>query len=115
MDLHWRAPRSVLGTVLAALAVVATAIATFGVGTADASPTCTIYWTGKTSTGWGTATNWSLINGGGSAGHVPGVSDYVCMSTSASNIAVDLKSSTTTTIAGISWPRTGTLAPQLGS
>ena len=53
---------------LAALAVAATAIAAFGAGTADASPTCTIYWTGKTNTNWSTATNWSLIDGGGVGG-----------------------------------------------
>ena len=95
------------------LAAVAAAIATFGVGTADASPTCTIYWTGKTSTVWGTATNWSLIDGGGSAGHVPGVSDYVCMSTSPTNATPTIGSTGNVTVAGIDWGEAGAVKPNL--
>jgi len=82
-------------------------------GLAAAGSTCTIYWTGETSTNWSTNSNWSLTDGGVSAGRVPSSSDYVCMSTSASNIAVDLNSSTTSTIAGINWPQTGSLSPSL--
>ena len=99
--------------VLAALAVAATAIAAFGAGTADASPTCTIYWTGKTSTAWGTATNWSLIDGGGSAGHAPGVSDYVCMSTSPTNATPTIPSTGNVTVAGINWGEAGAVQPNL--
>ena len=98
---------------LAALAVAATAIAAFGAGTADASPTCTIYWTGKTNTNWSTATNWSLIDGGGSAGHVPGASDYVCMSTSPTNATPTIASTGNVTVEGIDWGEAGAVQPNL--
>ena len=81
-------------------------------GTASATATCTIYWTGLTSNDWGTVTNWSTTNGGVPAGRTPAASDYVCMSTSATNTAVDLSSSTTATIAGINWP-SSSVSPSL--
>ena len=98
---------------MAALAVAATAIATFGAGTADASPACTIYWTGKTSTLWGTVTNWSLTNGGGSAGHAPEAKDYVCMSTSPTNATPTIGSTGSVTVAGINWGEAGAVQPNL--
>jgi hypothetical protein len=79
----------------------------------SASATCTIYWTGKTSTDWGTKANWSLTNGGSAASRTPNSTDFVCMSTNAANTAVDLSSSTTATIDGIDWPQAGSVNPSL--
>jgi len=74
------------------------------------TPSCSIYWTGHTSTAWGTARNWSLTDGGGSAGRLPGRSDYVCMSASPSQSTAIL--TTAATVAGINWPKS-TVTPTL--
>src|SRR3954468_23743372 len=63
-------------------AATAYALMIAGGGAADAAGTCTIYWTGATNATWSsTVTNWSLTDGGGSAGRVPTTTDFVCMST----------------------------------
>src|ERR1019366_4888588 len=77
----------------------------FGSPSASATPTCSIYWTGAKSGVWGTAGNWSLTNGGTSAGRTPASSDYVCMSTSPTTAAVTTTG--TVTISGINWPVAG--------
>ena len=87
-------------------------MAAIGFGTAAAGPTCTIYWTGKTSGNWATSTNWSLTNGGASAGRVPKNTDFVCMSTTPTTSTVTLASGTVT-VAGISWGQAGTVQPSL--
>jgi hypothetical protein len=96
------------GRVLAGVvASVAAVMGLAGITAATATATtrsCTIYWTGATSTDWNTATNWSLTNNGPGAGRVPKSSDFVCMSTAAAHTAVVLSSSTTSTVGGISWP-----------
>src|SRR5665213_796810 len=83
----------------------------FGSPSASAAPTCSIYWTGAKSGAWATAGNWSLTNGGASAGRTPAATDYVCMSTSPTTAAVT--STVTVAISGINWPTAGSVAPSL--
>ncbi len=95
--------------VLVILALVAVGLAF--VGSAGATATCTIYWTGNTSGDWGTASNWSLTDGGPSAGRVPNSSDFVCMSTAPATASVT--SSATVKVTGINWPQAGSVQPSL--
>jgi hypothetical protein len=77
---------------------------------ADTSP-CTIYWTDQAGDGlWDHAGNWSLTDGGPSAGRVPGASDFVCVSTAPSTSASYSIAFSNFTIAGIDWTVT---SPQL--
>jgi fibronectin-binding autotransporter adhesin len=78
----------------------------------SATTTCTIYWTGATSTNWGTTSNWSLTDGGASAGGVPTTSDYVCMS-SAPKRANVVATSAARSLAGINFSKTSTVTPSL--
>jgi hypothetical protein len=103
---------AVLLAVAAACCVAAVVVGAFAPAVSSASPTCTIYWTGTTSTEWSTPTNWSLTNGGGSAGRVPGSSDYVCMSTSPARASAVLASGAVT-IGGIEWPEANGVQPSL--
>ncbi len=91
------------GAVLPLLVVVASH--------ASAKPSCTIYWTGRVSSDWSTTGNWSLTDGGPSAGRTPASSDAVCMSTSPGTDDVD--QSATVTIGTLSWPRTAKVSPTL--
>ena len=76
------------------------------------SPPCTIYWTGNANDGnWSTISNWSLTDGGPSAGSTPHSTDVVCMSTNPANAGVTV--SVTTTIAGLEWPQAGSALPSL--
>ena len=78
---------------------------------AAAAGTCSIYWTGRFSSEWGATSNWSASDGGQSAGRLPGMSDYVCMSSAPLRATANLKG--TATIDGISWPKTATVTPTL--
>ena len=104
--------------VLAALAIVACCVSAppaLGFARVPTSPpaSCTIFWTGATSTDWSTMTNWSLTNGGGSAGRLPGASDFVCMSTAPTTASAVLAGGKSATIAGLDWPSAGSVAPSL--
>ena len=92
-----------------ALAALSTALSALLAPGARASGTCTIYFTGATNSGWGTASNWSLTDGGPSAGRTPKNTDYVCMSTAPTRSAVTLAASAA--VAGINFPDTGTVHP----
>ncbi len=81
-------------------------------GAASATPTCTIYWTGATSSVWTNTANWSLTDGGSSAGQVPGSTDFVCMSSAPARSAVTYASGTSTN-AGINFPTNGAVHPTL--
>ena len=96
----------------AALALgVGAALTAWHVSLSAAAPTCTIFWTGATSSDWSTASNWSLTDGGPGAGTTPASTDYVCMSTAPTTAAVTL--STTAEVAGISWGAAGSVHPAL--
>ncbi|MHA3703727.1 hypothetical protein ACXR2U_16235, partial [Jatrophihabitans sp. YIM 134969] len=74
-----------LTTLLLGAGVTGAAIAAFSLASAPAAsgaPTCSITWTGATSTDWDTASNW------GSAGRVPTSTDVACMSATAARKAV---------------------------
>ncbi len=75
MDLHWHAPRSVLGIVLAAALITAAAtlvIAVSATGTAQAAETCTDSWKAPVNGDWKEPAKWST-------GSVPSASDEVCI------------------------------------
>ncbi len=93
---------SILVAVLAVLAVVtSTATVTLTASTASAVPgTCNIYWTGATNNSWATSSNWSLSDGGASAGRLPTATEFVCMSTGPIRPALNYPSGTRT-VAGI--------------
>ena len=103
------------GIVAAALFVgggsLAVAASAFLGSPASASPTCTIYWTGHTSTAWGIKTNWSLTNGGPAASRLPATTDFVCMSTSPTTSTVLL--TTTSVVGGINFSPAGAVNPNL--
>jgi hypothetical protein len=104
--------RAVLVAVaLAGAAAAAFAVTFLGGSTASAAPACTMYWTGHTSGAFATAGNWSLTNGGTSAGRTPAAADFVCMSTAPTTAAVT--SAGTVSVAGINWPTVGAVAPGL--
>ena len=106
-----RARRWLAAPLVGLIAIGATLAFALG-GTAGATPTCTIYWTGTTDNDWGTGTNWSTTNNGLPAARTPASTDFVCMSTAATNTAVDLGSGTIATIAGINWP-SSSVSPSL--
>ncbi|MBK6886776.1 MAG: hypothetical protein IPH03_10275 [Tetrasphaera sp.] len=64
-----------------------------------AATTCNIYWTGATSTNWTTASNWSLTDGGPSAGRLPTASEFACMSTAP--VRDDIVLTSSRSIAGV--------------
>jgi hypothetical protein len=113
LDRFHRAPHSArilaaaaVGVVIGAGALVA-GMLLFGAA-AGASASCTIYWTGLSAgnnASWTDVGNWSLTDGGSTAGRTPDPSDYVCMSTvnSPPNGAVVMDDATPVTVAGIDW------------
>ena len=87
-------------------------ISNFSLSTLAANPhTCTMYWTGATSSAWETASNWSLTNGGASAGRVPNALDTVCMSTTP--VTPNATISSNVNVGNILWPATSGAAPHL--
>ena len=72
---------------------------------------CTLYWTGASSSAWSTSGNWSLTNGGASAGRTPTTTDTLCFSTAPTTSNVTLSSAATVT--GIQWPINGSVTPHL--
>lgn len=101
----------VLGPFLLVLAGAAIAAVT-SASSASSAGTCTIYWTGATNTAWNTPTNWSLSDGGPSAGTVPSATDFVCMSTAPTRAAV-IATSANRTVAGIRFNATPSVTPSL--
>src|SRR4051812_34731460 len=95
-----------LGLLLGALAMLAIGRA----DPADALPACTRYWTGATSSAWGTATNWSNTNGGAGS-TVPGATDFACMSTAPTRSTLVV--SDAQALAGFSFPAAGSVLPTL--
>ena len=91
--------------------LVAIAVALAFAGSSAATATCTIYWTGATSSAWATASNWSLTDGGGSAGRIPAATDFVCMSTSPTTASVT--TATNISVTGINFPQSGSIQPSL--
>ncbi len=82
---------------------------------ADAAGTtgsCSVYWTGATSSSWTLASNWSLSAGGQSTGRIPLSTDYVCLATGPARVAVSYVS-LGRTIAGLDFSRQGSLRPSL--
>ena len=77
---------------------------------ADAAPTCTRYWTGATSTAWGTASNWSNTDGGAGSS-VPDGTDFACMSTAPTRTTLVV--SDARSVAGFSFPEAGSVNPVL--
>ncbi|MCW2494321.1 hypothetical protein, partial [Jatrophihabitans sp.] len=104
--LRWALPASI------GLAAGAWALFSIFASSASATPTCTIYWTGHTSTAWSTSSNWSLSDGGSSAGGTPGATDYVCMSTAPTRSAV-VYGAGAKSVTGINFAKTATVTPSL--
>ena len=103
----------VAATMLAPFAV-ALGVLLFGSGSAGATPTCSIYWTGKSSTAWETKANWSFTDGGAAATRTPNSTDYVCMSTAPTTANVDYTGTpASVTVVGLNWPTVGSVSPVL--
>ena len=77
---------------------------------AGAAPTCTLYWTGATSTTWTNSANWSATDGGPTASRLPGVSDYLCMSTAPVRASAVLSACASLTVSGTGNMRRGSAA-----
>lgn len=98
------------------LVVVALALALAGLlsptPTASAATPCSVFWTGTTSTSWTLSSNWSLSEGGQSAGRIPLSTDVVCLATAPVRTAVSYVS-LGRTIAGIDFSAQGGVRPSL--
>jgi fibronectin-binding autotransporter adhesin len=73
---------------------------------------CTIYWTGTNSTDWAINVNWSLNDGGLSAGRIPVATDVVCSSTAPVRPTVTIASGTRV-VAGMNFDAPSNVAVQL--
>jgi hypothetical protein len=99
------------GVAVLAAAACAAALAAWAGGAASAAGTCSIYWTGRVSPSWNVDGNWSAVNGGSSAGRLPGRADYACMSSAPSRSTVSLTGNAV--VDAIEWPKTGSVTPVL--
>lgn len=73
--------------------------------------TCNYYWTGASSSEWGTKANWSTTNGGGASSSLPSSTSNVCMSTSPTRSTIDVDN--TENVGSIQFPVAGSVTPDI--
>src|SRR5271157_4156910 len=102
-----RPDRLLRSSLLVALAVGFVAFAVLGVlfglsSRASADGTCTIWWTGAGSDDlWSDTANWAPNeDGSGTVAGPPGASDFACMSTAATAVAVVVGAGTSPSVEG---------------
>ena len=92
--------------VLAAVAAGAVAAAVLQATPAGAAGSCTVYWTGATSTNWTTTTNWAPSPDGTGPGRIPLSTDVACVAAAPARTTVSY-TSLSRTVAGVDFSTGG--------